>query len=1630
MFFRFQQCSPQKPQPPSGWGCSRARAFTIFLYCQSFLCCRLGGGHPKNSLAKLSLSWLLSCGLLGALLSLGPAASQAQSIEPNSPRHAPHHPHSQNPTQKSKPNQSSNPNQPLKFKTYLKNVHVISSHPLTAQKSNSDGVAWQVPRVHSYVFQACMANESGQQIKEVQIIKLQPNSSVERLTASKQDAGGCFLWTEHIKYNFLSTPHYKYTPRLVQYTTNSGTNLVPTKLYCFVNPWAWWDKKVAPHEGLCLLDVEHIKNFNHLKLPDPINTTPASTTSADPTQAPTMSTHQVSTTPQLSSAPASSKEAQNSAEEAQNLWVDDLKLNITHRLYASRWDGQQLQRDQSVVSTLTSLGMDPSKPPGHLPLHINISFRPYTRLSPDVQFPLKGGSYRVWAYVVASDFGKNRNEKLILNPFMEPKIARFVERDGRVHTSIQSLLTELVEDGNYHLLLRIQPVQSPTHLKAFEAVYNFAIEWNQLLGQKTPSLEEEAWRTEFQFDHYLATTDNGHVLRNLKRWDAKYSYPTYEYGTMEIRFQRIKPGETATIRTVQLRAKVCVTYTHNGSPVRHRDFKLQKLRDHRAGTKTPEGKFILLEQDDPHPAPEIVTSDADGCLVWFDEIRHRYYMPEKYIFPRIRIQDPDLQEEPKELTLVVNPWDEKWTFGHDSRDLPEDYVQEVEGEAKANSRFYLTYYSYQTLRFRYHIDHYMNLMVRKTVLLSLVPRVLRYSSIIWGRRATELLRDGVYLMKIAYQKDFLDPSAKGLIVRRKNPGHVAHTVDEAQQSTQDNQVVLETAIGSELQPKQYITAIRKLVRVQDGRIITPIELGVRDLRLMKIRSNLLIQLETIDEADLLEGVILKKKLHDKLASYIQSSNYINNLPENERQDFLKNSQTDRFSLFDKLHKLVDISAQIDSNIKSIIDIYSTQHLADKSTGVQAALDQSQSMTSDGFVDLLYRDLDVTDTFRKDLRAEVDQELTEASRVNDFTMYDMSPFRVSLNHLIDHDSGLQARTFLGPITLIFNSTGANMRPTDNLSANNCEIDDCNDLQFGLFDDNKANAMQRQRGRYENSKFFGSSRDFKNKSVDSFIVQHEKNESQYITYQRASSLLWDFVNFYKLKFVSLADEPLVQFRPDNEKCRNLRHDGYFNFDFSKMPTQMSYPYMDKALYFWAQQGCLQVSNRNTTPSQLFFDRLNSLQAPLETRPQRLEKATLWEKVSFENMMRRWKRSQVKKHEVFTSSRMQNFIDKFFKRSSMSQEERAAITPTQQYLDDLQDENIFLYRLCAMMARIYVDKSILVKAHNKPLQDRCYDKVTASLAHEAFVIEKRYRIRRVTGNYNFKGGKSLNINIGDDFGLSHTQRANLSGKFNFLGRLMSISTFGTTSIDKARVHSRSFSEGTKVSSQTFLVVQTAALDIELGEYEKCLIFRWKPQFLRPTTGWRSVLPWRHDPQKYWSAASTLTEDEKHRALLGGLMLCKGKVENEPIAVRERYYYMTQHFTDGDMLDPGDLYNHPWLLRLRGVRDFETFIQAVRAQHIEFIDKKDQFFTTPLHSSWQWPIKKLNETYRNVMPTFPGMYAQILRTTEEPDYPWTVAPNVRYYGTESKDDAASANSWGLELSKNIPGHWTQKQIEGSTPK
>lgn len=265
----------------------------------------------------------------------------------------------------------------------------------------------------------------------------------------------------------------------------------------------------------------------------------------------------------------------------------------------------------------------------------------------------------------------------------------------------------------------------------------------------------------------------------------------FEFSPVDVRPEPIMDpvnSETTVDRTIKFRVITRVTNPlAQNAPVRDMEFKVETTD----GVTTARTNHL-------------------GELIFNDKIYHVYYQPERFFLKLVKISHPSGFS--KRLAMVLVPWDNNgFQFARDIRGLTKQTIAQMNLVPRPSSQMLLTNFNWGTIGFRYQVDNYLSLKIFKQYMLTLDPRALRYSSFTHGRMMNEPLRDGLYLMKVAIQKDY-QPLGGGA--------------------------------------QEFITGIRTLVAVRAGRINVPVEMMFRDFKVLKLRSNLLIELATIDERKL------------------------------------------------------------------------------------------------------------------------------------------------------------------------------------------------------------------------------------------------------------------------------------------------------------------------------------------------------------------------------------------------------------------------------------------------------------------------------------------------------------------------------------------------------------------------------------------------------------------------------------------------------------------------------------------------------------------------------------------------------------------------------------------------------------
>ncbi len=1500
---------------------------------------------------------------------------------------------------------------------------------------------------------------------------------------------------------------------------------------------------------------------------------------------------------------------------------------------------------------------------------INVTARPFVRMQDSTGLitdkDILSGRFKVFANLVASGASGDKRKYLLSDDVHQitgqsTAFTWSMDENG-LQMSIPMVLKKRNTLGRVELVMKVMPV-SPglTHLKPFTGIYDLG-EWNEWVRNQRPQFKREGYEPikNIDYDRYIANLnlDVDHLLRTIQ--DAKQ----YVFSSFTPRFIRIMPGETATDRTLHYRVETCIV---NGI----------------TGNRVGEGLQFDIETNDDYLGKYKIRRETnnEGCLTWFGFLSHKYYRKEvlkkkealvtyagtskcKYVKAnKCKKQEPGHIKFIQEYIYYMNPWDEKWTFGWDARDMLKDYPEQIKEQRKTapDSKIFIPGFKYETMGFRYSVDKFLNLKVKKTVLLSLHAYALKYNSIILGRGATEKLRDGVYLMKVALQKDYLDPAARGVRIYDKKLSY-SNTKNFARSDTELDEAVLKALKGKTLKElrlsdvlefgaspnqvnlvelndtkshpvavieredgqtfplkfyedndgehypavrlyedeegnthsvnqgdplpneltddskKQFITVQQKLVRVIGGRIITPVEFEINDLRLMRIRNQFFLQLETIDERKLRRATMVNRVINFRKQNfqeqYQKIYDMIDQLQENKEnkkavhdaihrlfeqavqasdeydEDDLQKIRAEIHNMFglkegmenyeqrkeevrQKLSTIfeyksagLDTVAAFRNDKRAIIDGIVRQYTRKSEHRIQNIMDrigesdpeQRESFSKDPWQKFMFprgnwknwkdflRDI-LKKRFSREQNGKKGQVLKSIAndlKNIDFTTSPLTPdFSLDLlsnkgptpepkydekdNELPDNGaSGLPARTFVGPLTFLFNRNNSHLRPTDVLNEEYCRTATCNvpdmiERMIGGDPSQKRTiylSNDSVNEGYENSEYYGFLRAYYNMTVDHLIERKKDIDKKHIRKMEMGSQLINFVRSMRLKHLSLHnDNPDLRLREINweackekdvdslEECYSSLESGPEVYDKEVFHKQLNDRYYSQQMMDAYSEIFPDESEKTTEDAINESGRDNPFcydansgeyenctgEESINARYYYLGKRKLNDEdvneiisVGPNDRGHDFKKNRDFSHRMCFVLTQTLFARNFFHKSHQNNSEGDAMTGFFPLLKDMHTLDEIEEECHRFIANVYDYPDKLHGRKRKTVLQRlresdAWDKLKPDIIkYSPIVLERKIRVFKTTGRYTYRGGKSINVNVSAGFNVASTRSVSASTRTIFepyswftdvvvwaaggaivgaaagagvgavpgyvagagFGILAGITKTMLGGFNVTRSNSREEIStrrgGTTISSGVFMVAQQSILDVELGEYEKCLVARFHPMFLKHILNNKIK-----DPHPDFNDKTDLDSL--------GIMICTGKKENKCLPVKEKYFYFTQHFTDGDMLDVADLHNHPWLLQLRGIRDFKTFTSLIGAREVEADDNswlwqltketyKDfvslrfdgsqsenragRFKVAEQDSDFDWIINNLSETYFNILPTFPSIYTV---TKEEPQFPW----------------------------------------------
>lgn len=282
-----------------------------------------------------------------------------------------------------------------------------------------------------------------------------------------------------------------------------------------------------------------------------------------------------------------------------------------------------------------------------------------------------------------------------------------------------------------------------------------------------------------------------------------------------------------------------------------------------------------------------------------------------------------------------------------------------------------------------------------------------------------------------------------------------------------------------------------------------------------------------------------------------------------------------------------------------------------------------------------------------------------------------------------------------------------------------------------------------------------------------------------------------------------------------------------------------------------------------------------------------------------------------------------------------------------------------------------------------------------HQIFSFDRKLVVHQLNKNrIRYNGGSSFNLNVSSNFRMDKGQgwqvRKNHGSDVTFSASAGMETPFGGVSTKRGESYSASESQsysmgrgsGLSYGSGAYLVVQHSIFRIAIEDYDQCLIIKPRFKMMEQLMDMHlnDFFP-RQKRKKFWSwlpfmsgrdneedalerRIRQLIPDGRHLDLVdSGLRVCRDLTNPKPMEILENYYYITQHFTSGDMHDPTDLRNRLWLLQIRSARDFKVFLESI-LRHNQLSDVAN-ITNTPVHI-----LSDSYAKFKEHLPAWPGVF------------------------------------------------------------
>ena len=369
---------------------------------------------------------------------------------------------------------------------------------------------WSIPEKNSYIVTTCMIDKITRTSVMGHKFRVEGEDTIKKEVA---DDRSCITWTEDVNFEFfVEQPKYL---KFERYIVGDGVKRGRQKIEFAIDPWkksregehaefVWLNQEDALHEAWMIQGADEVNAFRT-----------------------------------------------NSFQEGHQLLIEGVSMRIDQDEILQEGIGLKMIMEMTPHVWLKKLSDDTKK------------------------HTFKEGRFSVSASIIGTKMGPNQDQNLNMtnigtlnasggsNFDGDLQAASVTMEDGKLNVNFpQFALKHKTTNGNLVMALKVAAVGIPeTKLKPYTVLLKLG-DFNQWLGGKSPLRIRELNKGFAQtYEEFMGTVPVDAEAVNTAREQARLKpLEAFEFGTFDIQYNSIKPGETATNRTIKYNVRVCVTH--------------------------------------------------------------------------------------------------------------------------------------------------------------------------------------------------------------------------------------------------------------------------------------------------------------------------------------------------------------------------------------------------------------------------------------------------------------------------------------------------------------------------------------------------------------------------------------------------------------------------------------------------------------------------------------------------------------------------------------------------------------------------------------------------------------------------------------------------------------------------------------------------------------------------------------------------------------------------------------------------------------------------------------------------------------------------------------------------------------